>query len=426
LNRAVKSVRRRPRVQNQATSSPILVPEELLEEPDEARHPPPEALAQASSEDFDPTLPTPTEAGRARINTMLHVPRVLRSTWNQLLCQEVKGFLARRSKLAFQRLCLLAKSILCASPRGGKAHLRKLQTTVKQRMDRWRSGDLAGLWEEALKTQLCGRKQARSESVAADELDPRVVERVITAAAEGALSKACQVLSQETKLADLDEATFLQLERLHPLGPEVVVEPAPPCIHPFGEEGVTTKSLLRALKSFKPLTAPGPTGLRMNHIREALDASLTDRNVWLAALQDWVTTSASGQLPCWCAPDYCAARLVPLQKKQGGIRPVAVGEILRRLTSRLLMQHHLTQLRSRFSPHQLGVGMKGATEHIVRKLRQVLRAHPKAFVLQVDLSNAFNCVDRSAAIAAFSKDAPELAAWCQFTYRLPTHLHSLW
>jgi hypothetical protein len=175
-----------------------------LEEPDEARHPPPEALAQASSEDFDPTLPTPTEAGRARIHTMLHVPRVLRSTWNQLLCQEVKGFLARRSKLAFQRLCLLAKSILCASPRGGKAHLRKLQTTVKQRMDRWRSGDLAGLWEEALKTQLCGRKQARSESVAADELDPRVVERVITAAAEGALSKACQ----ETKLADLDEATF--------------------------------------------------------------------------------------------------------------------------------------------------------------------------------------------------------------------------
>ena len=67
--------------------------------------------------------------------------------------------------------------------------------------------------------------------------------------------------------------------------------------------------------------------------------------------------------------------------------------------------------------------MKGATEHIVRKLRQVLRAHPGAFVLQVDLSNAFNTVDRSAAISALSKDVPELAPWCRFNYGSPAHLH---
>jgi hypothetical protein len=74
------------------------------------------------------------------------------------------------------------------------------------------------------------------------------------------------------------------------------------------------------------MSAPGPSGLRMNHLREALDTSSSDRNAWLETLKDWLSTSASGLLPAWCAPDLCAARLVPLQKKQGGNRPVAVGE----------------------------------------------------------------------------------------------------
>ena len=192
-------------------------------------------------------------------------------------------------------------------------------------MERWQSGDLSGLWEQAGATRMTGRKQPRAESDETDELHAKVVERVLSAAAEGAFSKACQVLASETKLADLDNATFRQLEQLHSPGPEVTVEAAPPCGPPFGDDGISTKTLLHALNSFKPMSAPGPSGLRINHIREALDASLTDRNNWLELLKEWVTSCACGSLPSWCAPDLSAARLVPLQKKQGGIRPVAVG-----------------------------------------------------------------------------------------------------
>ena len=38
------------------------------------------------------------------------------------------------------------------------------------------------------------------------------------------MSKACQVLAEETKLADFDESTFRQLDQLHPRGPDVKVE----------------------------------------------------------------------------------------------------------------------------------------------------------------------------------------------------------
>ena len=89
--------------------------------------------------------------------------------------------------------------------------------------------------------------------------------------------------------------------------PEIGLVPPQSCAACFGEEGISTKSLVRALKSFKPMSAPGPSGLRMNHLREALDTSSSDRNAWLETLKDWLSTSASGLLPAWCAPDLCAA-----------------------------------------------------------------------------------------------------------------------
>jgi len=36
------------------------------------------------------------------------------------------------------------------------------------------------------------------------------------------------------------------------------------------------------------------------------------------------------------APYLCAARLIPLKKKDGGVRPIAVGDTLRRLKAKWL------------------------------------------------------------------------------------------
>ena len=63
----------------------------------------------------------------------------------------------------------------------------------------------------------------------------------------------------------------------------------------------------------------------MNHLRESLDTSSSDRNAWLVTLKDCLSTSASGLLPAWCAPDLCAAQLVPLQKKQGASALLQLG-----------------------------------------------------------------------------------------------------
>ena len=66
---------------------------------------------------------------------------------------------------------------------------------------------------------MTGHKQPRAESAVTDELDAKVVERVLSAAVEGAFSKACQVLTSETKMADLDDATFQPVRAASSSGP---------------------------------------------------------------------------------------------------------------------------------------------------------------------------------------------------------------
>jgi hypothetical protein len=57
----------------------------------------------------------------------------------------------------------------------------------------------------------------------------------------------------------------------------------------------------------------------------------------LAQLCAVVNLLAQGRAPDFVAPVLAGAGLVALPKPNGGVRPIAVGEILRRLTSKCLM-----------------------------------------------------------------------------------------
>jgi len=50
-----------------------------------------------------------------------------------------------------------------------------------------------------------------------------------------------------------------------------------------------------------------------------------------------VTATSSGRLHPRAAPYLCAARLIPLRKKDGGVRPIAVSDTLRRIVAKWLL-----------------------------------------------------------------------------------------
>ena len=72
------------------------------------------------------------------------------------------------------------------------------------------------------------------------------------------------------------------------------------------------------------------------------------------------------------APHLCGASLLAYQKKDGGVRPIAVGEALRRLTSKCLSHSVQEQASQTLTPLQVGVGVKGGCEAIVHAVSYTL------------------------------------------------------
>ena len=70
----------------------------------------------------------------------------------------------------------------------------------------------------------------------------------------------------------------------------------------------------------------------------------------------------------------------------------------------------------------MGVGVRGACEAIVHATRQTLAANPSLWCLQVDFCNAFNLVDREAALAKVEELFPEILKWVNTCYGQPSHL----
>ena len=186
------------------------------------------------------------------------------------------------------------------------------------------------------------------------------------------------------------------LEKLPCVDPPTIPETPPP--NPIE---VSVVQVVGALRSFPAGSAPGSSGLRANHLKEAVFCPSPDRaNHTLLCLSRVVNLLCAGKLPHTVIPHLCGASLLPCLKKGGGLRPIAVGEVLRRLTSKCAARAVLPDALQILSPLQVGVGLPAVCEAILYSVTNVYE-NPSIpadhrFTILVDFSNAFNSVDWTA------------------------------
>ena len=152
----------------------------------------------------------------------------------------------------------------------------------------------------------------------------------------------------------------------------------------------------------------------------------------LQSLDRFCLWGLSGGVPPNARPFLCAASLVALQKPDCmdsalSLRPVAVGETLRRVVAKCALASPAgLEAAGVLRPLQCGVGVPGACELVAQGLQQFVLSHrDEQWVgIQIDLSNAFNCVSRQAILNQVSKRAPGLTAWVETCYGGPSLLFS--
>ena len=99
-----------------------------------------------------------------------------------------------------------------------------------------------------------------------------------------------------------------------------------------------SESIERGIRSFHRLSAAGPSGFRPSHLQEALKTETRDELV--EHTTSLVALLTRGEALRQVAPFLAGASLTALPKKDGGVRPIAVGETLRRLSAKFLCSTH--------------------------------------------------------------------------------------
>jgi hypothetical protein len=194
-------------------------------------------------------------------------------------------------------------------------------------------------------------------------------------ARQGYLGKAARALAAGMCLFGRSEDVVDKLAALHPSGP--APPPLPPSLHPIVELSVEEMRKLIARSCHG--TAPGPSGWT----EELLSAVVQDDDL-AADIAALTVDIACNTVHRYARRLLTTSRLLPLPKPDGGVRPIACGEIFPKLAS-------LAVLGSNAFPSddlQFGVAFPAGAEIIAHSARQaVLDGHA---VLTLDCRNAFN------------------------------------
>jgi len=126
-----------------------------------------------------------------------------------------------------------------------------------------------------------------------------------------------------------------------------------------------------------------------------------------------------GDCPEAVLPWVMGAKLAALPKPAGGLRPIAVGETLRRIAAKSMMHCATDAVNLRLKPFQVGVGVKAGAEVLVHVARQWLgrnREERGKVLVMIDLENAFNSIDRAAVRQGIRRTFPAAAPWIDLCY----------
>ena len=301
------------------------------------------------------------------------------------------------------RLLMLPKCVLAVPKRGGK----------RNRGDRQTVSDLCAAWEREEFEWLWARNQSGSASNLRDADPKRALNAAVVHARQGRLGKACSLLSSAGIASDTAETRAkLESKHEHSDPPDRIEPPDSPPLQLSSEF-----NLLKVLRSFSKDVGTDNSNFRIQHLLDAHEAHLP--NPILPRLRAVINLLLSGKAAIETQEFLAGARLTALAKPGGDVRPIAAGNILRRIASKCACRLLQARIRSTFGDEQLGVACRGGAEHIIHTMRNTIDSHwndQDFSILKVDFKNAFNSVDRGILLRECKQHFPDLFPWVEWCY----------
>ena len=105
---------------------------------------------------------------------------------------------------------------------------------------------------------------------------------------------------------------------------------------------------------------------------------------------------------------FWACRLVPLMKDDDGVRPVGIGETLRRIVGKCVLKAVGNDVQMAAGALQTCAGIQSGIEAAIHAMARTFEEEECEAVILVDADNAFNRLNRKVALHNISRSCPSL------------------
>jgi len=141
----------------------------------------------------------------------------------------------------------------------------------------------------------------------------------------------------------------------------------------------------------------------------------------LEQLTSFINAALAGMIPKEILPLFASCRLIALQKseKKGYLRPIAIGNSLRRIIAKCAFSNIIQQCHEYFVPNQMGVGIPAGLETVIHAVRDIYvkinneDEYKNLMIFKVDFCNAFNLCDRKTMLNIVRRDFPQIYKWTE-------------
>ena len=282
-------------------------------------------------------------------------------------------------------------------------HIRYLE----KRLVQWRNGDLDSLLSEGRAIQSAFSRKKKNKP-------QKKINRFVMLMEQGKISAALRCIgSQETSLLTVTPEVVTELKTKHPnaqcaMPDSLLKGPLPKkLVEEVIFEAIDAQAISSAAK--KVQGAAGPSGGDSDLWRRLLCSKQfkTKPANLCRALADLARKLNTTVVEPSHLKAFIAGRLVPLDKKPG-VRPIAIGEMTRRIIGKATMHLIRPDLIEATSPLQTCAGIAGGIEASIHAMRKIFEDSETEAILLVDASNAFNALNRAAALHNVQYTCPSL------------------
>ena len=260
-----------------------------------------------------------------------------------------------------------------------------------------------------------GENRTGIESQEAVSEDQRKINKATTLVKEGHVRRAVRgMLSKGT--VTVDERVIKALEELHPKGPNYIKQ----CPKSAPKMLKIDKELIKEIVKRELATgsAPGRSGWTGD-----LVLALVEDQECLDGIAVMTRTMINGEIKGKAKTRLLSSTLIALSKPDGGVRPIAIGEVFYRLAAMYVLKTVNETAKKALGPTQFAL-LPGGSEAAVVYMRVALHQHPQWTVMACDLKNAFNTRNRSQILETLyqHKELSGLWTFANWAYRSPSDL----